>query len=47
MSNATLETRSVGMPDGTYQVSVALARNAPELAWNRIDLLVGQLQPGL
>jgi phosphopantetheinyl transferase len=45
MSNATLETRTVGMPDGPYQVSVALAADARELNWNRVDLLVGQLQP--
>jgi 4'-phosphopantetheinyl transferase len=47
MPNATLETRTIGMPDGAYQVSVALARDARELAWNRVDLLVGQLQPDL
>jgi phosphopantetheinyl transferase len=44
-SNATLETRTIGMPDGAYQVSVALAADAREPTWNRIDLLVGQLTP--
>jgi 4'-phosphopantetheinyl transferase len=45
--DATLETRTVGMPDGAYQVSVALASDAEDLTWNRVDLLVGQLQPAL
>jgi 4'-phosphopantetheinyl transferase len=45
--NAALETRTVGMPDGAYQVSVALSPDTRELSWNRVDLLVGQLQPDL
>jgi len=47
MRDAVLETRAIGMPDGVYQVSVALAPGTREVSWNRVDLLVGQLQPGI